>query len=404
MNVKHKNIVGIVDIGTTKIVVLLAMINSKKNFEIIGIGHKISSGVKKGIIVNIEVTINDVISAIHIAESMAKVKLNYIYTTITGDHINCFNSESMISVNNSEITDLDIQKVINVAKNMNIPSGQQLLNVIIKNFIIDNNNNITNPLGIISSTLGVKSHIVTSSSSVLNTLINCIYKCKVKLKDIYLHSLASSNAVLTEDDKKLGVILLDIGGGTTDIVIFYNGVVCYNKVISIAGNNITNDIATIYQISFEQAEFIKLNYKDPNKFLAIKKIIDNIEFNNITIDLLEEIIETRVQELFILIKKIILEGKYDNLISSIVITGGTAKLFGITDLAKNIFRKNIKIGIPNYNGSLSNIIRDPAFSAAIGLLRDASEQTFQENNLNILQYANINIKKFLKKIKYWFIN
>lgn len=402
MNYDYKDIISVIDIGTSKIVVVVAAILSNGKFEIIAIDQQPSYGVKKGLIVDIKTATINILTAINKAELISKIKIKKVYTSITGNHINwCFSNGEVI-VKSKKISALDIRNVINIAKDIDIISGRKLLHVIVQNFIVDGQNEIMNPLGMIGDKLEVKANIITGSAGSVNNIINCINNCKLELNDIFLQSLASSSAVLSENEKKTGVLSLDIGGGTTDISIFYNGNLCYTKVIPIAGNQITNDIATLFKIPTNIAEIIKID-NNCDKYLSLNEFNNSTNNRQIKIEYLNAIIDSRIEELFSLIKNTLIEEDYYNLISYVVITGGTSKLSRINDFAEKIFSKPVRLGWPNYDGKLSNIVCDPSFSTAIGLVKNASDQYIQEKIFIKNQYFN-KFKFLFNKIKTLFMN
>ncbi len=400
-----KNLIVALDIGTSKIVAVIAKILPERNFEILGFGRQKSQGIRKGIVTNIETIVNSIRNVIDEAESMANCKIRHVYAGISGNHVRSFNSNGLIIIKNKEITAVDIDRVIETAKTVNIPTDQQILHVLKQEFTIDDQKDIYEPIGMSGLRLEVSTHLVTGSVRCIQNIKKCIHRCNLIVQNLVLQSLASSLSVLTDDEKRLGVILIDIGGGTTDIAIFTGGTIRYTSILPIAGNQITNDIATMLRISITDAENIKLRYGIAKKTFISKDELFEIpssnkqqELRQIKYSTLVEIIEPRIEELFIQIRQIIYNSGYENLlISGVVVTGGSSQLSGIAELAEEIFSKPIRIGIPKYSGNLSEIMQNPSFSTVIGLLQ-ASYTDHHKKKLEL-----INFKTIIKHMKRWFI-
>ncbi|MCP5266361.1 MAG: cell division protein FtsA [Burkholderiaceae bacterium] len=373
-------IVGL-DIGTSKIVAIVAEMRADGHYEIVGLGQHDSRGLKKGVVVNIETTVNSIQHALEEAELMADCKIRTVYTGIAGSHIRSFNSSGMVAIKDKEVSEADMSRVVETAKAVNIPTDQQILHVLAQEFIIDGQDDIREPIGMSGVRLEVRVHIVTGAVSAAQNIVKCVRRCGLEVHDLILQPLASSNAVLTDDEKELGVALVDIGGGTTDIAIFTGGAIRHTAVIPIAGDQITNDIAMALRTPTPEADEIKLRHGIAKQVLAEGG--DRIEVpglgdrapRTLSRQALAAVIEPRVEELFALVQQVIRESGYEELLSSgIVLTGGTSLLPGMVDLAEDIFLKPVRIGLPAYRGGLADVVRSPRYATAVGLLEEARAQ------------------------------
>ena len=399
-------IVGL-DIGTSKVVAVVAEMQHDGRYEIVGLGQHESKGLKKGVVVNIESTVASIQQALEEAELMADCKIRTVYTGIAGSHIRSFNSIGMVAIKDKEVTDADVARVIETAKAVNIPTDQQILHVLPQEFIIDGQDDIREPIGMSGVRLDVKVHIVTGAVSAAQNIIKCVRRCGLEVQDLILQPLASSSSVLTQDEKELGVALVDIGGGTTDIAIFTGGSIRHTAVIPIAGDQITNDVAMALRTPTPDAEEIKLRHGIAKQVLA--NPADKIEVpgigdrgpRSLSRQALAAVIEPRVEELFSLVQQVIRESGYEELLSSgVVITGGTSMLPGMAELGEDIFLKPVRIGVPEYAGGLADVVRTPRFATALGLLEEARMQRLRGRKV---AEQSGSFKETLRRMKEWFL-
>src|SRR5476651_1233551 len=370
-----KNLIVGLDIGTSKVVAVVAEVMSDGRHEVIGLGQHESKGLKKGVVVNIEATVQSIQRALEEAELMADCKITNVFTGIAGSHIRSFNSSGMVAIKDKEVTQTDVARVIETAKAINIPTDQQVLHILTQEFIIDGQEDVREPIGMSGIRLEVKVHIVTGAVSAAQNIVKCVRRCGLEVNDLILQPLASSLAVLTEDEKELGVVLVDIGGGTTDIAIFSEGAIRHTAVIPIAGDQITNDIAMALRTPTAEAEEIKIRYgvakqvlADPGESLEVPSVGDRPP-RELSRQALAEVVEPRYDELFTLIQAELRRSGYEDLIpAGIVLTGGTSKMEGAVELAEEIFHMPVRLGVPHSVKGLSDVIRNPIYSTGVGLL------------------------------------
>src|SRR5579885_2906001 len=341
---ENRNLVVGMDIGTSKVAVLVAELAPDGALEILGMGSHESKGLKKGVVVNIEATVAAIQRALEEAELMADCKIASAFVGIAGSHIKSFNSTGMVTVKDREVTALDVERAIDTARAVNIPTDQQILHVLRQEFIIDGQEDVREPIGMSGVRLEVKVHIVTGAVSAAQNIVKCVRRCGLDVNDLILQPLASSRAVLSDDERDLGVCLVDIGGGTTDLAIFTHGAIRHTAVLPIAGDQITNDIAMALRTPTPEAEDIKVKYgcalrtlAAPDDFIEVPGLGDRGP-RTLSRQTLAEVIEPRVEELFSLIQQVQRQSGYEELISSgIVLTGGCAVMQGMTDLGMEIF-------------------------------------------------------------------
>lgn len=400
-NVDH--IVGI-DIGTSKIVCVVAQVDQEGKFTVMGVGEYPSLGLKRGVVVNIEATVESIQKAVEQAEDMAKYPIKSVYAGIAGSHIRSFNSHGIVAISASEVIHTDVDRVIDAARAVAIPADQKILHILPQEFTIDQQDGIKEPIGMSGVRLEAKVHIVTGAVSSSQNIEKCIRQCGLMPMDIILEQLASSYAVLNDDEKELGVCMIDIGGGTTDVAIFTNGAIRHTSVIPIAGDQVTNDIAIAFRTPTRNAENIKVEHGNccmetasaENTF-EVRGVADR-STKKITEMSLAQIIQPRYEELFGLVKGEIRRSGFEDLIpSGIVLTGGAAKVKGIVELAEQVFQMPVKIGAPEDIGGEANVVGDPSFSTAIGLLRYGHKQ---DTNVSVRQHKS-NRSMFVK-MKNWF--
>src|ERR1700704_402386 len=339
-----KDLIVALDIGTSKVACLVAELRADGSLEILGMGGHESKGLKKGGVVNTGAPRGAIQAALEEAELMADCKISSAFVGIAGSHIRSFNSTGMVAVKDREVGALDVDRAIETARAVNIPTDQQILHVLRQEFIIDGQEDVREPIGMSGVRLEVKVHIVTGAVSAAQNIVKCVRRCGLEVNDLILQPLASSRAVLSEDEKDLGVCLLDIGGGTTDIAVFTHGAIRHTAVIPIAGDQITNDIAMALRTPTADAEEIKLRYgvakqvlADPGETLEVPGLGDR-NSRNLSRQALAAVIEPRVEELFALVHQVVRESGYEEVLSSgIVLTGGSARLPGTIRLAGGIF-------------------------------------------------------------------
>jgi cell division protein FtsA len=400
-----KLIVGL-DIGTSKIATLVAEMKPEGGFDVIGMGSHPSRGLKKGVVVNIESTVGAIQRALEEAELMADCKIREVYVGIAGSHIRSFNSQGMVAVKDKEVGQGDIERVIDTARAVQIPNDQQILHVLNQEFIIDGQEDVREPLGMSGVRLEVKVHIVTGAVSAAQNIVKCVRRCGLEVRDLVLQPLASALAVISEDEKDLGVALVDIGGGTTDVAVFTHGAIRHTAVIPIAGDQITNDIAMALRTPTRDAEEIKERYgcalsqlADPQDMVEVPGLGERGP-RQLSRKTLAEVIEPRVEELYSLVQAELRRSGYEELLSSgVVITGGTSVMQGMMELGEEIFHMPVRVGYPNYHGPLAEYVRHPRFSTGVGLLLAALQQHRSR------ELARMHIgswRQVLERMKSWF--
>jgi cell division protein FtsA len=377
-----KNLVVGLDIGTSKVVAMVAELMPDGRMEVIGMGNHDSKGLKKGVVVNIESTVSAIQRALEEAELMADCKLARVFTGIAGNHIKSFNSTGMVAIKEKEVTPLDVDRAIETARAMPIPTDQQVLHILTQEFIIDGQDGVREPLGMSGVRLEVKVHIVTGAVSAAQNIVKCVRRCGLEVNDLILQPLASSLAVLTEDEKELGVCLVDIGGGTTDIAVFREGAIRHTAVIPIAGDQITNDVAMALRTPTAEAEELKVRHgcalrqlAEAGQMIEVPGVGDRPP-RMLSRQTLAEVIEPRVEELYSLIQQVLRDSGYEELLSSgLVLTGGSSVMQGMVELGEEIFHMPVRLGIPRYSGGLSDVVRSPRYATAVGLLLEGATQT-----------------------------
>lgn len=408
MSKKDSNLVVGLDLGTSKVVAVVADV-SDNNIEVLGVGVCKAHGMRKGVIVNVDATIQAIARAIEEAEEIVGCQIHSVYVGIVGSYLKGINSHGMVAIANREVTQLDIDNVIEAAKAVAIPPDQKILHLLPQEFIVDNQDGINNPIGMVGVRLETKAHIVTGSINGLQNIINSVKKCGLEVDDIILEQLASSYAVLNQDEKRLGVCMIDIGGGTTDIAVFNNGSICYTSVIPVAGDQVSNDITVAFRIPLKQAEEIKIkhavamcNLADPEHKIQIN-LVGHSHHGNLEISQhhLAQVVEPRYEELLYLVKEELQKaGLINSLIAGIVLTGGSSKIPGIVELADKIFNLPVRQGIPNNVIGDPEIINNPVFATAIGLLYSKKEkQAVKTANSNL---ATKKIRNTFNRVKEWF--
>src|SRR3989441_1263790 len=370
---ENKNLIVALDIGTSKVAAMVAELFPDGRMDIIGTGGHESKGLKKGVVVNIEATVNAIQRTLEEAELMADCKIERVFTGIAGSHIKSFNSTGMVAIKDKEVTPVDVERAIETARAMPIPTDQQVLHILTQEFIIDGQDGVR---------LEVKVHIVTGAVSAAQNIVKCVRRCGLEVNDLILQPLASSLAVLTEDEKELGVCLVDIGGGTSDIAVFREGAIRHTAVVPIAGDQITNDIAMALRTPTAEAEELKVRHgcalrqlAEAGQMVEVAGVGDRPP-RMLSRQTLAEVIEPRVEELYSLIQQVLRDSGYEELLSSgVVLTGGSAVMQGMVELGEEIFHMPVRLGIPRYTGSLSDVVRSPRYATGVGLLLEGVVQT-----------------------------
>ena len=367
-------IVGL-DIGTSKVVAIVGEINEDGSLSIVGIGSHKSRGLKKGTVVNIESTVESIQRAVEEAELMAGCQINSVFAGIAGSHIRSMNSHGIVAIRDREVVAADVERVIDAAQAVAIPADQRVLHILAQEYLIDSQEGIKDPLGMSGVRLEAKVHLITCAKNAVQNIEKCIKRCGLETDEIILEQLASAYAVLTEDEKELGVCLVDIGGGTTDIAIFTEGAIRHTGVIPIAGDQVTNDIAMALRTPTEDAEDIKMKYvcaltqlASPTDYIRVPSVGERRP-RELSRQALAEVVEPRYAELFGLVKAELQRRGFEELLAAgVVLTGGTSKMEGVVDLAEEIFHAPVRVGSPNNVCGLDDIVRNPIYSTGVGLL------------------------------------
>ncbi len=405
--VKEQIVVGL-DIGTTKVCAIVAAVNDGEQVDIIGVGTTPSKGLRKGVVINIDTTVDSIKKAVEEAELMAGVPIQGVYAGIAGGHIKGFNSHGVVAVKSREVTKKDVERVIEAAQAVAMPLDREVIHILKQEFIVDDQDEITDPLGMSGVRLEAKVHIVTGAVTSAQNVIKCCNRAGLDVLDIVLEPLASSVAVLTEEERDLGVALVDIGGGTTDIAIFRGGTIKHSAVLALGGNNLNNDIAYGLRTPASAADKIKRQFG-----CALSEMVekgDEVEVisvgghkpKQISRKYLAEIIEPRAEEIFSLINQEILRsGQEDRVASGVVLTGGTVIMNGMPELAEQVFDLPVRRGYPQDIGGLVDIVNSPMFATAVGLVKFASEHrgegSFGTNESRIFDRILYTMKGWLKE-------
>ena len=371
---EKRMIVGL-DIGTSKVVAVVGEVDHEGAIEVVGIGSHPSRGMKKGVVVDIESTVNAIQRAVEEAELMAGCQIHSVYVGIAGSHIRSMNSHGIVAIKEGEVVQADVERVLDAAQAVAIPADQKVLHVLPQEYLIDNQGGIKEPLGMSGVRLEAKVHLVTCAVNAAQNIEKCIQRCGLEVDGIILEQLASSFSVITGDERDLGVCIVDIGGGTSDIAIFTDGAIRHTGVIPIAGDQVTNDIAMALRTPTQHAEEIKIRYAcaltqlaGADQTIKVPSVGDRPP-RDLSRQSLAEVVEPRYDELFTLIQAELRRSGYEELIpAGVVLTGGTSKMEGAMELAEEIFHMPVRVGAPQYAQGLSDIIRNPIYATAVGLL------------------------------------
>lgn len=390
----EKNIIVGLDIGTTKVCTIVGTQGPDSSLEIIGIGTHPSYGLKKGAVVNIDKTVRSIQCSLEEARLMAGVSIKHATIGVAGSHIYSFNSSGVVAIKGNEITNEDIDRVLEAAKAVVIPSDREILHVIPQEYRVDNTKGIRNPIGMCGVRLEVYVHIVTASIASIQNLIRCVEQTGVIANHVTLQPLASSESVLTNEEKEMGVVLVDIGGGTTDIAVWKDGGLVHSQIIPVGGNHFTNDLAVGLKVTHTEAERIKTNHGcvlaeklNQSAHITVQGISGS-KPKEIQLSVIAKILGARAEELFGLIKEILNEKKiYNEISGGIVLTGGGALINAMPQLGEYILGRTTKVGYPRPFGGMTNIMQNPKYSTVLGLLLESSLRDQDENNVSEKQQA-----------------
>ena len=401
---KTNEIIAAVDIGTSKIVVLIAEINEEDQLKIIGVGIEKSVGLKKGVVINLEATVDSIHSAIRQAEELAGCEINTVFAGIAGNHVRSYDGHGFVRINKGEVSQSDIDGAIDASKAMKIPDEEHILHVLPKDFIIDGQDGISDPIGMSGVRLEADVHIVTVSKSAEENIIKSLERCNLEVQEIVLEPLASSLSVLSDDEKDLGVCLVDIGGGTSDIVVFKDGQIITSRVIPIGGDHVTKDIAHELRTPQDEAEELKLKYACTPEMLDELQMIEIPSLGDrpprrTDLTVLAKVVEQRYNELFEVILAEIGKINFGSLRAGVVLTGGTSQLDGCAKIAEKIFQSDVRIGSPRPMSGAFETIESPIHSTGAGLLLYALNK-YKINPLS-LEQQKIS-QSFFEKVKSWF--
>jgi len=403
---EYKDLVVGLDIGTSKIMVVVAEVQQGGILKLAGLGVAPSHGLKRGVVVNIDATVQSIQQALKEAELMADCRIARVYTGITGSHIRGINSSGMVAIKDREVMPADVARVIETAKAINISTDQRLLLVEPQEFVIDGQE-VKEPIGMSGIRLEAKVHIATGAQSAAENIIKCVRRCGLEVDQLMLNPLASSQAVLTDDEKELGVALVDIGAGTTDVAIFAGGAIRHTAVIPIAGDLITSDIAMALRTPTKDAEDIKVEsgcakqlLADPDQQVEVPGLGDRGP-RLLSRQALAGVIEPRVEEIFALVQQSMRESGFEEVLSSgVVITGGSAVMPGMVELGEDIFLKPVRRGVPKYHSALSDMVAQPRASTVMGLLEEARLARLRGHK--VAQKAG-SVQGALGRVKDWFM-
>ena len=402
----EQNLIVGLDIGTSKVMAIVAEITDDDMVEIIGVGSHPSRGMKKGVVVNIESTVQSIQRAVEEAELMAGCEIHSVYAGIAGSHVKSLNSHGIASISDKEVTQGDVDRVIDAARAVAIPADQRILHILPQEFIIDEQEGVREPIGMFGVRLQAKVHMVTGALSAVQNIVKCVNRCGLEVDDVVLEQLASSHAVLTQDERELGVCLVDIGGGTTDMAVFTEGAIRHTAVIPIAGDQVTNDIAVALRTPTHHAEEIKLKYAcalsqlaSSDESIDVPSVGDR-PARRLARQTLAEVVEPRYEELFNLVQAELRRSGFEEQIAAgIVLTGGTSRMEGAVDLAEEVFHMPVRLGIPQYVTGLSDVVSNPKCATGVGLLLLGRENMLAGQNRASTGWT---LDSLWQRMKSWF--
>lgn len=388
------NMIVALDIGTATVVCLVAEVGLDREVQVVGVGSHASRGLKRGVVVNIESTVNSIQRAVEDAELMAGCKIHSVNVALAGSHISAINSQGIVALKDREVTAQDLERVIDAARAVPTPTDQRILHILPQEYAIDSEQGIKEPLGMSGVRLEAKVHLVTGAANAIQNIEKCVRMCGLEIDSLVLSQLASSHSVLTEDEKDLGVCLVDIGAGTSDMAVYVGGALYHTAVVPVAGDQVTNDIAVALRTPTQNAEDLKIKYACALSQLAsaheIVKVpnVGDRPAKELSRQALAEVVEPRYDELLVLIQKELRRSGFEGLIpAGIVLTGGTARMEGAVELAEEIFHMPVRLASPKGLGSMSDILGNPMYATAAGLLRlaDANEQDGASTSVSIVE-------------------
>ncbi len=407
MGKKEHLVVG-VDIGTTKICAIVGEV-TPNGINIVGIGNQPSKGLRKGVVINIDSTVQSIQQAIEEAELMAGCDIHSVFAGIAGGHIRGFNSHGVVAVKDREVRSTDVDRVIDAAKAIPIPTDREVLHILPHEFIVDEQDGIRDPVGMSGVRLEAKVHIVTGAVTSAQNIVKCCNRCGLNVADIVLEQLASGEAVLTLDEKELGVAMIDIGGGTTDLVVYFQGSIRHTAVLALGGNHITNDIAIGIRTPTIEAERIK--HQNGCAMASLVNSAETIEVpsvggrkpRTISRQLLSEIIEPRAEEIFALTKKELDRSGLSHLLTSgVVLTGGSSMMEGMAEMAERVFDLPVRVGLPQGFGGLVDVVSSPIYATAVGLVLYGSKQMVRNSKFRTREHSYTVYSKVRSRMKEWF--
>ncbi|PCM43836.1 cell division protein FtsA [Marinobacter sp. ANT_B65] len=374
-SVETENMIVGLDIGTSKVVAIVGKRKMDGTIEVVGIGSHPSRGLKRGVVVNIETTVLAIQRAVEEAELMAGCRIHSVYAGIAGSHIKSLNSHGIVAIRDREVTQADIDRVIDAAQAVAIPADQKILHILPQEFVIDSQEGIKEPMGMSGVRLEAKVHLVTCAVNAAQNIEKCIRRCGLEADDIILEQLASSHAILTEDEKELGVCVVDMGGGTTDIAVFTGGAIRHTAVIPIAGDQVTNDIAMALRTPTQNAEEIKIKYAcaltqlaGADETIKVPSVGDRAP-RDLSRQALAEVVEPRYEELFTLVQSELRRSGFEDLVpAGIVITGGSSTMEGVVELAEEIFHMPVRLACPHAVSGMTEVVNNPIYATGVGLL------------------------------------
>src|SRR5512138_698072 len=401
-----KNLIVGLDIGTSKIVAIVAEVMPEGELNIVGLGTQPSRGLRKGVVVNIEATMASIQRVLEEAELMADCRITEVYTGVAGSHIRSLNSSGMVAIKEKEVTEADIDRVVETAKAVAIPNDQQILHILPQEFIIDGQEDVREPLGMSGVRLEVKVHIVTGAVSAVENITKCVRRCGLEVNDVMLQPLAAAQAVLNDDEKELGVCLMDVGGGTTDLAVFTGGAIRHTAVIPIAGDQVTNDIAVSLRTPTHHAEEIKMKYAcalsqlaNADETIEVPSVGDR-PARRLARQTLAEVVEPRYEELYALVREELRRSGFEETIAAgVVLTGGSSKMEGAVELAEEVFHMPVRLGIPQYITGLVDVVSNPIHSTGVGLLLYGRENYLRGRREGPL---GGNVRGVIGRMKAWF--
>jgi len=402
----ERNLIVGLDIGTSKVVAIVGELAADGTLEVVGVGTHPSRGLKKGVVVNIDSTVQSIQRAVEEAELMAGCQIHSVFAGIAGSHVRSLNSHGIVAIRDKEVAPGDVDRVIDAARAVAIPADQKILHILPQEFIIDSQEGIREPVGMSGVRLEAKVHIVTGADSAAQNIVKCVQRCGLQVEDIVLEQLASAHATLADDEKELGVCLVDIGGGTTDLAVFSGGAIRHTAVIPIAGDQVTNDIAVSLRTPTQHAEELKVRYAcalsqlaNPDETIEVPSVGDRPP-RRLARQTLAEVVEPRYEELFTLVREELRRSGFDEMIAAgIVLTGGSAKMEGVIELAEEVFHAPVRLGLPQGVSGLVDVVRNPIHSTGVGLLLYGRENYMRRGRA---MPAGTGVRSVVERMKAWF--